>query len=83
MLIGILISAQSNQEESLIQVVRVCRGGHGRLCAHALRPFWGMVSQIGGSWGAGGAHKMHVDDGKIRVDPTAGAQCPRADPRRG
>lgn len=23
---------------------------------------------------------MHVDEGKIRVDPTAGAQCRRADP---
>lgn len=27
-------------------------------------------------------HKMHVDDRDIRVDPRAGAQRHRADPRR-
>ena len=46
---------QSTQEEPLVQLVRVCRGGHGRLCTHAPRPFLGMLSEIGGSWGDGGA----------------------------
>ena len=35
------------KEEPLIQGVRVCKGGRGRLCTHAPRPFLAMVSEMG------------------------------------
>ena len=42
-----MVVAEQYKVEPLIQGVRVCKDGHGRLCTHAPRPFLAMVSEIG------------------------------------